>query len=276
MNYGEFLRKIREYCIDKKIKNENLVNEPLEDFFDEAKLKKQKGVNKGMPFRYEYSECSRIINNKLEISPHIRDALRRYGMEEVIENSVKIFFEDNIDKSTVDDMVDDFMSWIDNSQVLMEKEISTIKSFSDDPGMFLAKIMVRSLKESNVKQNQEDSMIWSKGTGSIKIIKGDLFTYALGKRSKKTRIVVIPVNTYWKKEIIMISTAIIRFTFLLYFSSFFSRLIIFFATFPGNSFFACQQQICDRFSSLVCFHSVIHLILREDFLMKDPEWERNG
>lgn len=99
MNYGECLRKIRNYCIDKKIKNETLVNEPLEDFFSAAKLKKQKGKNKGAPFHYEYSESSRIINNDLEISPQIRDALRRIGMEEIIEESVQCFYEDNIDKS---------------------------------------------------------------------------------------------------------------------------------------------------------------------------------
>lgn len=201
LNYGECLRKMRNYCIDKSIKNENLVNEPLEAFFEYANLKKQKGANKGEIFRYEYSESSRIVNNKLEISAQIRDALRRVGMEEIIEESVQCFYEDNIDKSVVKDMLDDFLSSLENSPNLRQKEFSNIKKCLDDPGLFLAKIVVCSLKEPNLKENQEESVIWNKGNAAIKVIKGDIFTYALGKRSKKRRIVVIPVNTSFDTHI---------------------------------------------------------------------------
>ena len=134
MNYGECLRKIRGYCIDKKINNETLVNEPLEDFFEAAKIKKQKGPNKGEIFRYEYSESSRIINNRLEISPKIREALCKVGMEGIIEESVQRFFDDRIDKNTIGDMIDDFSTWLENSPALKKKEVAYIKALSNEPG----------------------------------------------------------------------------------------------------------------------------------------------
>ena len=205
MNYGECLRIIRNYCINKKIVNEDLVNEPLEDFFEDARIKKQKGPNKGTTFRYDYSESSKIISNKLEISKQIREALKRDGKEKIIEESVQCFYENNINKSVVEDMVDDLLSWIENSSSLKPKEISNLKKLSNNPGLFLAKIVVRSLKEPNLKQNQDDSVIWNKGTGFIKVIKGDIFTYVTENRSKKRRIVVIPFNTTFDTHITTIS-----------------------------------------------------------------------
>ena len=201
MNYGEFLRKIQGYCIDKKIKNEILVNEPLEDFFDAAKLKKEKGKNAGDPFRYEYSESSKIKNNNLEISPQIREALCKVGMEDIIVKSVQRFYDDYIDKGSVGDMIDDFLTWIEESGKLGNREISKIKSVSNDPGLFLGKIVVRALKESNLQQNEKESAIWNKGNGYINVIKGNLLTYAIGRRSRKERIVVIPVNTSFDTHI---------------------------------------------------------------------------
>lgn len=195
MNYGECLRMIRGYCIDKKLKNEILVNAPLEEFYERAKLKKEKGKNKGEPFRYEYSESSKIMNNNLEISPQIREGLCKVGMEEVIENSVQLFYDDYVDKASAVDMVDDFIKCLVEAGSLKEKKLADLKKVSNNPSLFLAKIVVISLKEPNLKQNQRDYSIWKKGTGSISIIKGDLFSYVLGRRSKKIKIVVIPVNT---------------------------------------------------------------------------------
>lgn len=195
MNYGECLRMIRSYCIDKKLKNEILVNAPLEDFFERAKLKKEKGKNKGEPFRYDYSESSKIVNNNLEISSQIREALCKVGMEEIIENSVQLFYDDYVDKTSVADMIDEFIKNLDETGEVKKNELASLQSLSDKPGLFLGKIVVRSLKTTNEKRNEKAYHIWRKGTGSISVVKGDLFSYIFGRRSKKTRIVVIPVNT---------------------------------------------------------------------------------
>ncbi len=106
------------------------------------------------------------------------------------------FYDDYIDKTMIGDMIDDFSTWIEESGALGKREISYIESFSNDPGLFLGKIVVKSLKQPNLKQNEDESTIWARGNAYIKVIKGDLFSYAFGRRDgKKNKIVVIPFNT---------------------------------------------------------------------------------
>ena len=195
MNYGQFLKKLKQYCINKKIKNEDLVNPLLQPIVKTANIKKEKGDFKGELLYYEISESSRIINNRLDISPKIRDALNIPGIEEKIESAFCKFYDTNIDKTLIGDMIDDFLTAIESDVAFSKKEISCIKSYSNEPEVFLEKIMIKSLKEYNVINNSDNSIIWSNGDNYIRVIEGDIFNYALGRRSKHQRIVVIPVNT---------------------------------------------------------------------------------
>ena len=195
MNYGEFLRTLRGYCINKKLKNEILVNEPIEAIIVAGKIKKEKSKNPDELLYYEITEASRIINNKLDISPKIREALRREGIEQIVTDAFEAFYADHIDKNLIGDMIDEFLTRIEGDDSFKKKEISYIKACSNEPHVFLSKILIKSLKEKNLADNIDETVIWSKGNNYVRIIKGDIFTYALGKRSKKERIVVIPVNT---------------------------------------------------------------------------------
>ncbi len=195
MNYGQFLKKLKQYCINKKIKNEDLVNPLLQPIVKTANIKKEKGDFKGDLLYYEISESSRIINNRLDISPKIRDALKMPGMEEKIASAFCGFYDANIDKTLIGDMIDDFLTAIETDESFSRKEVSCIKSYSNEPDAFLEKILIKSLKEYNVIINTDDLLIWSNGDNYIKVIEGDIFNYALGRRSKQQRIVVIPVNT---------------------------------------------------------------------------------
>lgn len=195
MNYGQFLKKLKQYCINKKIRNEDLVNPLLQPIVKTANIKKEKGDFKGDLLYYEISESSRIINNRLDISPKIRDALRKPGMEEKITSSFCDFYDTNIDKNTIGDMIDDYLTTIEHDKSFSKTEVSHIKSYSNEPDVFLAIILIKSLKESNLSDNQDNTIIWSNGDNYIKVIEGDIFNYALGRRMKRQRIVVIPVNT---------------------------------------------------------------------------------
>ena len=195
MNYGCFLKKLKKYCINRKITNETLVNIPIKQIITTAKIKKEKGGFKGDLLFYEITESSRIINNKLDISPKIKEALNLPGMEEKLTVSFNQFYEKNIDKSKTGDMIDDYLTSIESDSTFTKKEISNIKSFSNEPDIFLTKILIRSLKESNFLENADISVLWCNGDNYVKVIEGDIFNYALGKRLKKPRIVVIPVNT---------------------------------------------------------------------------------
>ena len=195
MNYGQFLRKIKSYCINKHITNENLVNAPLDAIVKKANIKKKKGDFKGELFYYESTAASRIVHNKLELPTEIRDALKIHGMEDVIINSFNEFYENEIDKTLVDDLKDDFLTFIKTDSSFKENEVSIISSSINTPSLFLSKILIKSLKEPNLIAGADGSTIWSNGNNYIKVVKGDIFTFALGKRSKKKRIVVIPANT---------------------------------------------------------------------------------
>ena len=195
MNYGQFLKKLKQYCINRKIKNEDLVNPLLQPIVKTANIKKEKGAFKGDLLYYEISESSRILNNQLDISPKIRDALKIPGIEEKIASSVSKFYDANIDKNLIGDMIDDYLTAVESDVSFSKKELSCIKSYSNEPDVFLEKLLIKSLKEYNVINNTENSIIWSKGDRYIKVIEGNIFNYALGRRLKHQRIVVIPVNT---------------------------------------------------------------------------------
>lgn len=195
MNYGNFLQRLKPYCINKAIKNETLVNEPIAIIIEKAKIKKEKGASKGEPLYYEITEASRIINNSLELSDKIRDALELYGMEECITEEFDAFYDTYINKSKVYDMVEDYLNAIRNDLSFQKHELEDIECCIEKPSLFIAKILIKSLKEPNYLDKTENLTIWSSGNRCINVIKGDIFTYALGKRTKKRRIVVIPVNT---------------------------------------------------------------------------------
>lgn len=195
MNYGDFLRKLKRYCTNRSINNVTIVNEPISVIIETANILKEKGQSKGEPLYYEISEASRIINNRLDISNKIRDALQRYGMENAIIEDFEGFYDTYIDSNRVRDMVDDFIITIRNDDSFLKQELEDIEQSKDNPSLFLAKIMIKSLKEPNKKTTPDEFLIWSQGNRCIKVIKGDIFTFALGKRTKKKRIVVIPVNS---------------------------------------------------------------------------------
>lgn len=195
MNYGEFLRVLKKYCINKSINNEILVNEPIEIIIEKAKIKKSKGNSKGEQFYYESTEACRIINNKLELSDKIRSALQMINIEEEIIDKFDTFYENYIDKSKTKSMIDEFLLLIKEDDAIQKYEYIDIKKVRNNPSLFLAKLLISSLKQPNLKRNICDKIIWQNGNSSLEIIKGDLFTFALGKRMKKKRIVVIPANT---------------------------------------------------------------------------------
>lgn len=62
MNYGNFLQRLKPYCINKSIKNETLVNEPIAIIIEKARIKKEKGASKGDPLYYEITEPLLITN----------------------------------------------------------------------------------------------------------------------------------------------------------------------------------------------------------------------
>ena len=195
MNYGEFLRKLKPYCINKSINNETLVNEPIGIIVEIAKIKKEKGPSKGDLLYYESTEASRILNNHLELSDKIRDALLLYGMEESVIEEFAAFYETYVDKNKVQDMIDDYLETIRKDSSFQNHELANIEASVEEPYLFMAKILIKSLKEPNYISGCEELTVWSHGDHQIKIVKGDIFTYALGKRTKTKRIVVIPVNT---------------------------------------------------------------------------------
>lgn len=201
LNYGQFLRKLRSYCINRSISNEKLVNEPIAIIIEKAKIKKEKGPSKGEPLYYEITEASRIINNRLELSDKIRDALERYGMEESVIEEFNAFYETHVNKGKAQDMVEDFLATIGNDATFQKHELTAIETHKDDPSLLMAKILVKSLKEPNYIDNGNEASVWASGSRCINVVKGDIFTYALGKRTKKKRIVVIPVNTSFNTHV---------------------------------------------------------------------------
>ncbi len=201
MNYGQFLRKLKTYCINKSINNEILVNEPIAIIIETAKIKKEKGSSKGQPLYYEITEASRILNNHLELSAKIRDALERYGMEEKIIEEFDIFYDTHVNKSKTQDMIEDYLIDIKNDPSFQEHELADIEAQKNNPSLFIAKILIKSLKEPNYINHYEETTIWSNGDRCINVMKGDIFAFALGKRMKKKRIVVISVNTSFNTHV---------------------------------------------------------------------------
>ena len=137
LNYGQFLKKLKSYCINRNIKNVDLVNLPIEGLIDFAHLKKEKGSCKGEPLYYEATESSRIVNNKLDINK-IRDSLRRFGSEDVVIESFDSFYKDYIDKHLIEDMINDYLDTIETDNCFKKSEINSIKKNTNNPSLFLS------------------------------------------------------------------------------------------------------------------------------------------
>ena len=198
MNYGLYLRTLREFCINKKMKNEDLVNELIQPLIEYGNVKKIKMPKETL--YYETTEASRIINNKLDISNNLRDALRREGIIEVAEESVESFCQDNIRENDIKLLIDEYLTMMENDTVYSKKKTSEYKELVDTPICFLAKLLLESLRENNLEKNDSQNIIWTRGNAYIKVIEGDLFQYAFGNKSKN-KIVVIPVNTTFEVHI---------------------------------------------------------------------------
>jgi len=201
LNYGEFLRKLKPYCINKSVNNETLVNEPIAIIIEKAKIQKEKGSSRGELFYYEITEASRIINNRLELSDKIRGALEYYGMEDSVIEEFEAFYDTHVNKNKAQDMVEDYLATIKKDPSFQKHELADIETKIEEPSLFMAKILLKSLKEPNYVNDAERITVWSKGDRHIYVVKGDIFTYALGKRLKKKRIVVIPVNTSFETHV---------------------------------------------------------------------------
>ena len=127
MTYGEFLRTIRKYCVNRKISNESLVNEPIEGLIKFSRIRKQKGSETGELLYYEITESSRIINNKLDVSPRLRDALEKTEAEEAAKEGFIRFYKNHIDNNVLKDMIENFMDLIDEDKSFKKSELSAIK-----------------------------------------------------------------------------------------------------------------------------------------------------
>lgn len=181
MNIGQFLKTLKPFAINKKTTNESFVNEAFETF------------NQDLIF--DKTRVSRILNCKEEIPNKIKESLRFYQFTNNAKESFCCFVEDTIDSNYYQEISDTFTEKITNDHCFSNKEKEEILNSKDNVPLMLSLIWIRALKENNRIVANDDKYIWKNGSNHIRVVYGDLFDFAFSKRSKKQRIVVIPVDT---------------------------------------------------------------------------------
>lgn len=188
MTLGEFFRSIREYLLDSKTSDEDLVNDLLACVIKPGSIKKRNS-DEMLYIKRDYA--NKIINNKASVPPSIVDALNRVGIQNEIKKYFIEYFEDYVDSSRVVLLIEKIQ--IGKADTNNTKDFTTID--------FLFNVFISTLSVDNKLGCKSDYIIKKKGNSCLRVVEGDMFKFGFSTRKQGKNIVVIPVNTTFNTHI---------------------------------------------------------------------------
>ncbi len=181
----------KRFALDSSISDEKFLNALLEPLVIAGRIRGRGGIE----FHLDKSRTSLILNGKCDVPAALRKALPRFGIEDSVASEYSMFVNDSIDSSLFPQLADAVL-------MIVSKENETgkiLKQCSDDAGRFMAISLLEAVKNDN--RESYDEPLWSKGTGSLTIEIGDIFSHGFGRPRKMKQIVVIPVDTTFETRV---------------------------------------------------------------------------
>ncbi len=153
----------------------------------------------GKPFELDKSRTSKILNGRADVPKALRDALKRFGIEDETANCFEAFLAECFDMAYFERFADKLVSSLD-SNIPLERELAErLPGLRKAPNRFFSCALIASLKASNMCNDRR--MIWQNGTGSLSIKVCDILSNGFGRTKASKSIVVIPVNNAFDTEI---------------------------------------------------------------------------
>ena len=190
------LTKTAKKCsINTAISEEEFLNALLKPYIDAGRIKRRKGEE----FVLDKSRTSKILNGHCDVPVELRKALVRYGIEEGTANNLDVFFQETVDVSLFSFLAQEIIDTVD-SKTAAEKELKdSLANATNNPNLFMARALIGAIRADNKATTSK--CLWCKGSASVHLEIGDLFTHGFGRARKTKEIVVVPVNTTFDTKV---------------------------------------------------------------------------
>lgn len=153
----------------------------------------------GKPFELDKSRTSKVLNGKADVPRDLRNALKRFGIEDETAKCFDAFLSECFDMVYFDQFASNLVSSLDQAIPFERKLAERLSHLMGVPSEFFSCALLASLKVSNV--NNSSQTIWQNGTGSLSVEVGDILSHGFGRTRAEKTIVVIPVNSTFDTEI---------------------------------------------------------------------------
>lgn len=194
-NLACLVKKAQGCAIDPSISDKEFLNAFLEPIVEAGRVT----ARGGKPFELDKSRTSKILNGRADVPKALRDALKRFGIEDETAKCFDAFLSEHFDMVFFNQFADELIGSLDQA-IPFECELAERLSLHMGvPSEFFSIALIASLKVSNVSNCCR--ALWQNGTGSLAVEVGDILSHGFGRAKTTKSIVVIPVNNAFDTEI---------------------------------------------------------------------------
>lgn len=191
MDFAEYVKCLKKYVVNQDISDEEFVNAVLEPYVMAGKIKNKQKED----YWLNKSRVSRLLSGQDDIPKALRNSLGKVGIYEETRDNFDNFIQDYLVEGGTE-----------NLKVELKKNMinddDKASDFNDKNNMvdlkeLLATILIETIRLPN-GEIVGDTELARNGAYSVKVIYGDIFNRAFGKKCKNKRIIVVPVDTMFR------------------------------------------------------------------------------
>lgn len=182
---------VKAHALNPTMSNEEALNSLLGPYIRAGRIKNRNGDE----LYLDKQRTSRILNGKEDVPHALRQSIGRMGIEGDTAENFSESIGELVDSYEMQALTDTVIALIDED----DPRRSALEKMSGNPPVFLAHALLLAIRADN---RQDDSTIlWSFGTGSLSIRQGDLLGFGFGNRNRTRPIVAIPVDTTFETHL---------------------------------------------------------------------------
>lgn len=191
LTLSSLVKTSKRFSLDSSVSDEEFLNALLEPLVTAGRVHGRGGIK----FHLDKSRTSQILNGKCDVPAALRKALPRFGIEDSVADEYSTFVTDSIDPSQFPHLANAIIAIASKDN----ESVRRLRKCLDDEERFMAISLLEAVKNDN--RESYDKPLWIKGTGSLTIEVGDIFSHGFGRPRKMKQIVVIPVDTTFETKI---------------------------------------------------------------------------
>ena len=191
MDFAEYVKCLKKYVVNQDISDEEFVNAVLEPYVMAGKIKNKQKED----YWLNKSRVSRLLSGQDDIPKALRNSLGKVGIYEETRDNFDNFIQDYLIEGGTENLKVELKK-------IMINDDDKASDFNDKNNMvdlkeLLATILIETIRLPN-GEIVGDTELARNGAYSVKVIYGDIFNRAFGKKCKNKRIIVVPVDTMFR------------------------------------------------------------------------------